>query len=165
MKHVLLTLAVIGVTASCFAREVTGKSYTFDIPDNVKFEFKDSSMEFYTFNLGEPPDIGLFMLYASPMPMSEAMMKPMTDMMLVSFKEQMKKKPGMELVSSNQKPLDAGRFSGVEIEFILKADPGIEMKQYMFLLRDGDQGWNGQLTASSTNDLSVVKAILKSARK
>ena len=77
----------------------------------------------------------------------------------------MKKQPGIELVSSNQKSVEVGCFEGVEIEFVLKAEQGIEMKQYMFLLRDGDQGWNGQLTSSSTNDLDVAMAILKSATK
>jgi len=35
----------------------------------------------------------------------------------------------------------------------------------MFILMDGEKGWNANITSSSTNALSIAKAILKSAKK
>ena len=167
MKVLLLFVLGLAVGISCLAKdqEVKGETLSFQIKDGVKFENKTKNkMEFYSFEWGQPGT--MFMLYRNSAITSKDMLKPMTEIMSTAFKDQMKKQPGMEIKSFSNREVSLGIFSGTELEFVItNTQFGIEIKQYMFLLWDGNSCWSGQFSDSSAKDISTVYDILKNAKR
>lgn len=165
-KLLMLTVCAFVFCSSSFAKEVKGKNLSFQIAEDTKFDSKDKH-EFYTFTWqGKTPISTLFMMYPNPAPASKEMLKPMVDMMLVGFKTQIEKNKGMKLKSSKKREVTYGPFSGYEIEFVVNNEAApIDVKQYMFILFDGEKCWNAQLTSASQDDIKKAYDILKNAKK
>jgi len=165
MKAFLVFMLGTIVSISCFAEEVKGNTISFQLSNNIKFENKTRrQLEFYCFKWGQPGT--MFILNRNLAVTSKEMLKPMSEMMIISFKDQMGKQPGMSIKSSTQREVLLGIFSGTELEFVISnAQLGFEIKQYMFLLWDGTSSWNGQFSATSPKDISTVYDILKNAKR
>lgn len=141
---------------------VVGQSYQFMVPEGVSFESKKEH-EFYTFRWGEAAKTQLLMIHPHPAPSSAKMLKPMADMMAISFEENLPAKESMKLVSSKREAIQLGLFSGEQLSFKIEGPNGIHVDQYIFLLHDGERVWNAQLSGMDEDGLKRAKAILSSA--
>ena len=165
MKNIMYVIfGLLLIITTCFAKDVKGKTYVFNIPDDVTFETK-TDMEFYSFKWGKDASIALLMFYPYPTSTSEQMLKPMIELMEIGFEYQMKKMAGIKDIKKTKRDIKAGVFSGVEIEFAVVYGDGKIIEQYMFLVWDGDRAWSGQLTAPSTDDINKAHTILEKAKK
>lgn len=142
--------------------EVVGQSYQFSIPEDVQFESK-AEHEFYSFRWGQAESIQLLMLYPNPASSSAKMVKPMADMMAISFEDNLDADSGLSLSSSTRESVEFGPFVGEQLTFVLEADDGISVTQIVFVLHDGRRIWNGQLSGTSADGIERTKAILGSA--
>lgn len=165
MKQILTAVLIMFVSTALFAgeTEVSGITYSFTIPENVIFESHDE-MDIYTFRWGNAPHFAFFMLNVNPAQVSERALKPRAEMMEITFEDQMKKQGIVSDIQKKLTDIELGPFEGIELEFIITQPAGIAVRQYMFILHDGDQSWNGQLTASSENDIIRAHAIMEKAK-
>lgn len=166
MKAIVIsTLALLfAISALSGEAKLIGNSYDFTLPDDVTFESK-KNMEFYSFRWGTPPNIALFMLNKYPVPITPKALKPMSDMMEITLEDQLKEKLKATDVQKKRTELDLGPFKGTQIEFTLKTPNGLTLRQYMFILHDGEDTWSGQLTAHGKDDIAKAHMILKNAKK
>jgi hypothetical protein len=166
----ILTAFCFICSASCFAKEVKGKNYTFQVENNVEFKSKFKStpaLIFYSFVWGNLPARSLLMLSHNPAFTSKKVMELMSEKFtLESFKKELQKNKGMLLKSSKKREVSYGLFSGYEFEFIIGSDKSpMDIRQYIFILFDGSKCWNGQLTCTTQDDIKKARNILKSAKK
>ena len=166
MKQIAIAGLVLAFTANSLvaASRVMGQTYSFMVPDHVIFE-SHQDMEFYTFRWGKAPHVALFMLNANPAPLTVRALKPMADMMAVTFEDQIKKQIALSDIQTERTELQIGPFEGIQIAFTMKQTSGDIMLQYMLILHDGDRAWNAQLTANTTNDILTAHAIMQTAEK
>jgi hypothetical protein len=165
MKYLtLITLGFCILISSVSAKEVTGKTYRFTLPDEVRFESNEQH-EFYSFHWGGPTNSALLMLHPNPAPISLRALKPMAEMMQVTFEDQMKAQGQASEIETKRSDLTLGDFQGVELEFTIKHDSGITIKQWIWILHDGTHAWNGQLTAHSAEDIGIAHKIIEHATR
>ena len=164
MKPIALMALTLCWATTAFSKDVTGKTYCFTVPDDVTFKSHEK-LEFYTFRWGKDKQLALFMLHVSPAPLPPGAIKPMVDVMEITFESQMKQQGQTADIEKKQTELDLGPFKGTQIEFIIKHTEGKTIRQYMFLLHDGSNVWNGQLTAPSANDIERARLIMKKAKR
>lgn len=166
MKQFTIAALAILVATSSFSEEtnVVGKTYEFTIANDVIFESHEK-MEFYTFKWGDAPHIALFMLSVNPAPLTPRALKPMADMMEVTFEDQITTHMDVSDIQKKRNEVDLGSFKGTQLEFVVTQPTGIAIRQYMLILHDGSHAWNGQLTANSTNDIARTHMIIKKAKK
>ena len=88
----------------------------------------------------------------------------MVDMMAVTFEDQMSQQSNISDIQQTRHEVDLGPFTGTELEFVITHSAGLTIRQYIFVLHDGNRAWNGQLSANSTQDISRARMIMKSAQ-
>lgn len=164
MKYLTLITLILCGTTNAFANEAIGKTYRFTTPENVRFESNDEH-EFYSFHWGEASKNALLMLYPNPVAMSVRTLKPMADMMEITFEDQMKSQGQAVEIKTERRELKLGVFEGVELEFTISHNTGITIKQWILILHDGTHIWNGQLTAHSAEDIEIAHKIIEQAAR
>jgi hypothetical protein len=142
---------------------VEGETYQFTVPDEVQFESRGGGIEHYTFRWGEAPDMALLMLHANPAPMTPRAIKPMADMMEITFEDQLAAEGRTEQINKERTEISFGPFEGVQLEFVIETAGDRTVRQYMFIVHDGSRAWNGQLTALNERDIEKAHAIMESA--
>ncbi len=145
--------------------EVGGKSYSFSIPDNVKFEAHDEP-ERYAFFLPSET-ISPFMIIPNPGVKGTNSIPEIVTKTRAGFMEKMKMQDD-KVISVAEKSCKYGLFVGGEIKFTLQLDTGIstdQCDQYLFQLWDGNRGWSAVFVSSNTNDIKLVRKILESGKR
>ena len=97
--------------------------------------------------------------------MSSRALKPMAEMMQVTFEDQMKAQGQASEIETKRSDLTLGDFQGVELEFTIKHSAGTTIKQWIWILHDGTHAWNGQLTAHSAGDMTIAHKIIEQATR
>ena len=164
MKKRLIILLLCAFVAPCNAKKVAGKSYSFIIPPDTKFEQKIDK-EFYSFDWStNTRTVSFFLLFPVPTTSTEAEAIRFFDGFHKGVTESLQKDKNL-VISKVYHKITAGSFCGIEIEITIQAKNDKTVYQYIFLLRDGNRLWNAHLVASSTNDLTRTLAILRKAKK
>lgn len=162
--YALITLVLIHQLLSADTVEVKSQSLQFSIPEEVEFKSKEE-LEMYSFTWGEGTNTNLLILYPHPMPSPAKMVKPMADMMEISFEESLAEKSGLELVSTKREADRWGLFTGEQLAADLKSPDGFELTNYMFILHDGERIWNGQLSGADKTGIVQAVKILSSTQQ
>jgi hypothetical protein len=158
-----LTVVLLTVLA-CPAKNVSGKSYTFTLPQGVTCDVQNKP-ENYTFRWERDETYVLFKLTPHPVAIREEDIQLLVDLMGVEFENEMNKMPEVKQVRKSNRRLEAGPFKGPELEFIVETRQGKEERQYLFMLWDGERLLNGRLTKCNLDDLKKAHAILEKASK
>ncbi|RYD73668.1 MAG: hypothetical protein EOP84_21150, partial [Verrucomicrobiaceae bacterium] len=155
------------LASSLFAEEKKGTSLVFDVPEGAKFEEKSKGqMEFYSITLKKDTSLGLLMISASPAPISEEMLKPMAEMMKLSFEKAMKENKDLVLkdTKSESREFKEGIWKGYENRFVATTKGDQKVFQLMYVLWDGERSWNAQYTGQE-QDYDTVVQILRSIKR
>jgi hypothetical protein len=165
MKYIIHTLSLmIILTSTAISVEVKGKTYSFDVPDKVEFKAQNEP-EFYSFDWTKsapPGGISLFMMFQNPGMTDTNSLSSMVEETKSGVTSQMRLQ-GMNVKSSSHIQCQYGLFVGYEIKFEIQKDD-ISVEQYIYHLWDGNIGWSGQLTTATTNDVVLIRDILKSGK-
>lgn len=166
MKPIALMALTLCWATTGFSKDVTGKTYRFTVPDDVTFKSHEK-LEFYTFRWGTDKQLVVFMLNVNQTPLPLKAIKPMVELMEITFESTLKQQGQTAEFEKKQTELDLGPFKGTQIEFTIKHAEGKTIRQYTFLLHDGSNVWNGYLTTTSTNDDDIKRAhlILKKTKR
>ena len=163
MKQYVAAFLLSLLSAGAFAKDVSGTSYDFTLPDDVTYE-TNADIEFYTFTWGAAPDLSLFMLNMNPAPVPASALESMATMMEKMLEAQISEQDGMTVIRTNRTPITCGVFKGYELAFVVSSKEGQTVNQYMFILHDGKRAWNGQLTASSDTAIEKARQIMSGAK-
>jgi len=158
----LLPLLLLILTACGSSGRTAGGPYSFAVPDDVKVEV-NKARAFYSFTWGEKPNEVLLVFYPHPWRLSQRSMKPMAEVMTIELEEDVKRRPGVRIVSQSQRDIEAGPFSGPELRFQLLNVDGRQALQYVLLLWDGHVVWNGHMTCPTEDDMARAHEILQTA--
>jgi len=144
--------------------KVEGKSYSFSIPDNVKFNLQDDP-EGYTFFL--PSEIITpFVILPNPGVKGTNSIPKIVKKIKAGFMEEMKVQD-KKVISVTEKSCNYGLFVGGEMKFTVQMDPDSftdQYDQYILQLWDGTRGWLAVLVSSNTNDIKLARKILESGK-
>ena len=147
--------------------EVEGKSYSFSIPDNVKFKIQDEPERYvfcWTFNIPTS-----FMIFPNSKVRDPSAIPKIAKKAKASLVKGMKAK-GDEIISATDNGCSYGLFVGSEIKLTVQVDPVAssdqfkQFDQYVFYLWDGNRGWGAILVSSNTNDIAQTRKILESGK-
>jgi len=166
-KAMWIGAAMVLFAAAAGAGQAQGPSYTFDLPEDVKFELADEKAQLHLFRWGDETHNAVFMLYpqAAGWPASDEMVESLVQTMVSGFEKQLDKHEELEIVSKSKDKVALGPFSGTRIKFVLHTEAADqEVHQHMLVLADEARHmWFGQLSATSEGDYATVEKILKSA--
>lgn len=151
-------------TTSALSSEQNETVAPFDLPAGVVHETEDD-IEFHSFRWGTNDITGLFMMSPHPAGLSREMVDKMASDAAPQVESAMREIEGVEGLSTETRDFTAGDFTGKAIICKLRMTDGKTVYQTMHILWDGTRFWQGQLTGTKEDDLTMVRTILKSKTK
>lgn len=130
--------------------EVEGLSYVFMIPTNVTFE-QWGSDDRYSFCLCPGSRSDFFRLSVQDVP-TYALLETQTTALVTQFQQMMLRDPRVTKVKKKEQQVELGAFLGKEACVSSYSNDVRVLRTYILALWDGQRGWRGQLSTSSTND-------------
>jgi len=131
-----------------------------DLPAGVIHESEDE-IGFHSFHWGTKDTAAVFMMSPHPAGLSLEMMDQMASDAAAQLEPALRKIEGVQNIQQEFRDIRAGEFSGKEICCTLRMSDGQTIYQSMYILWDGTQVWQGQLTGSKEEDRERVRSILK----
>ena len=133
----------------------------FDVPSGVTYEL-DARAMVHSFRWGTKDTTALFMMYPHPAGLNHAMVGEMARDAKRELESAMRKIKGVLDVETTVDDLSAGDYTGKAIVCKLHMEDGKAGYQTIHILWDGSRLWQGQLTATTEDDLRMVETLLKS---
>ena len=159
----ILVVVFILIATNVFSKEIETNQLVYTIPENVEVEKKER--DFTTFTWKNKNNFNLLMIYPFPVSTPVSNIPVLADTMQKSFEQEMAKNNNEKIVKQKKTDVEIGSFKGVEISFTLnKKGNGKPIYQKIYLFAVGQKIYNGQLTATTEEDINVANEIIKSSK-
>lgn len=158
-----LTVSVF-TTAHAEDKQVSGKTFTFTIPEQVESKPPDNS-DVYVFQWKSGIGTANFVISTTRLASNQERLHQYADELKKELEKGFMKDKTFKIRAKPNKDIELGAFKGVVVEFQLESNSDIELWYHQFILSDGIHTLFAPITAHSENDYDQACRIIKHAKR